>query len=376
MTRKAPILDASRYLGAVLAVLIADTLTRALSNLGDAGISPLFFAAVLVSAWFGGLGPGLLATVLSGAVTAHYFLPHAGAQGARDVALRVLVFTVVAVLAGLLNAATKRAAEAFRKARDAAEEASAAKTRFLATVSHELRAPLSPVMMIADAMAEDASLPERIRRDAASIVQHVRLQVRLIDDLVDLSRLGSGKLHLHLCPLDLHDPIQAALRCCEIELRDKQIDLVCNLDATQSRMIGDAGRLQQIFWNLVRNAIKFTPERGRITVRTQDDPQGRIMVTVSDTGIGIDPQRLRSIFQAFEQGSPDITVRFGGLGLGLAICQALTEAHGGEISAASEGPGKGAVFTLRLNLAADAESQAAVNMATAQDAIIPSPLRS
>jgi signal transduction histidine kinase len=335
------------YAGATFAVAAAAGLTRILANFGDAGISPLFFAAVLLSAWFGGLGPGLYATVLSGVATAYFFIPHANSvEGIRDVAPRVMVFTVVAVLAGSLNEATKRAAEAFRKARDAAEEASAAKTRFLATVSHELRTPLSSVVMIAEAMEHDSSLPQALRNDAADILRSVRLEVRLIDDLVELSRIGSGKLCLEVRPLDLHDPLRAALQVCDPDLREKQLELFVDLKAGNSNVSGDPVRLQQIFWNLIRNAIKFTPDGGRINLTTTNDSQNRIVVKVSDNGIGIDPSRLHSIFQAFEQGGPDITARFGGLGLGLAICQALTEAHGGTVNAFSAGLNQGATFSV------------------------------
>jgi signal transduction histidine kinase len=338
-----------RYSGAILAVMVAAALTRILSNFGDAGISPLFFAAVLISAWFGGLGPGLCATALSGLATAYFFIPHANSLvAARDVVLRVMVFTVVAVLASSLNEATKRASEAFRRARDAAEEASAAKTRFLATVSHELRTPLTSVVMIADAMANDASLPRSMRDDASTILASIELEVRLIDDLVDLSRIGNGKLRLDMQPLDLNQPLLAALQLCDADLREKQIELMTEFKAENSRVNGDAFRLQQMFWNLIRNAIKFTPDSGRIKVATRNDPDTNVVVEVSDNGIGIDPNRLSSIFEAFEQGGPDITARFGGLGLGLAICQALTEAHGGAVRAASVGTGHGSIFSVSI----------------------------
>jgi signal transduction histidine kinase len=347
-----------RYGGAVLAVVAATLGTRFLTSIGDAGLSPLFFAAILLSAWFGGLGPGLVATALSGISTAYLLMLHVNSfSGIRDAVLRLLVFTIVALLSSSLHAATRRAAEAsrlaaeaFRKAKEAAEEASAAKTRFLAMVSHELRTPLSSVVMIADAMAQDPSLPRHVRDDATSVLRSVDLEVRLIDDLVDLSRIGSGKLRLNSEPLDFHQPLHAALHLCEADLKEKQIELTTDLMAEERTVVGDAVRLQQIFWNLIRNAVKFTPDGGQIKVTTRNDPQGKVVVEVTDNGIGIEPARLSSIFEAFEQGGPDITARFGGLGLGLAICQALTEAHGGTVTAASAGLNLGSTFSVSLPL--------------------------
>lgn len=338
---------ASRYATALLVVALAGVCTRWLRHLGDSGISPLFFAAVLVSAWVGGLGPGLLATVLSGIATAYLLFPRDNSLVAlQDVVLRVVVFTIVALLASSLHAATRRAADAMRKARDAAEDASAAKTRFLAMVSHELRTPLSSVLMVAQAMESDPSLARGLRDDAATIRRSVELETRLIDDLVDLSRIGSGRLHLESLQLDLHDPLAEAIRFCQNDARERELELVTDLRASRSTVVGDPVRLQQIFWNLIRNALKFTPEGGRIMVRSFDGVGGKIVVEVSDSGIGIEAQRLSLIFQAFEQGGPEITARFGGLGLGLAIAQGLTQAHGGTIHAASEGPNRGSTFTV------------------------------
>jgi signal transduction histidine kinase len=335
-----------RYAGAVLLVALATVLTRLLSSIGDAGISPLFFAAVLISAWFGGLGPGLLATGLSGLATAYLLIPRADTLvGVRDATIRVIVFTIVAILASSLHEATKRASEAFRRARDLAEETSAAKTRFLAMVSHELRTPLSTVTLLADALADDPALSDRVRKDAARILQAARLEVRLIDDLVDLSSITSGKLRLAQADIDLHQPLLAAIQSCEESIGQKQIKLTVDLVATHTSVVADSVRLQQVFWNLLRNAVKFTPDGGSIHVRSWDDA-AHVCVQVSDNGIGIDPQRLSWIFRAFEQGDADIPARFGGLGLGLSICQALVEAHRGQITAASEGRGRGASFTV------------------------------
>ena len=344
-----------RYGIALVSVGAAALLTRWLSGLGDSGISPQFFAAVVLTAWVGGLGPGLFATFLSGIATGYLLLHPHGTPLAfvRENVLRVLVFSVVAVLTSSLHAATQRAAREAHRARLAAEGASAAKSRFLAMVSHELRTPLGPIVMISEMLADDASLPERVRKDMKTIRQHVSLEIRLIEDLLDLARLGSGKMNLHLEPVDIHDPLQSAAQVCEPEARDKGLEIVTDLWCNPLIINGDVVRLQQVFWNLFRNAIKFSNPGGKITVRTSLSDSGsvsrdgeRIVVQVNDSGIGIDPTRLPAIFEAFEQADRDVAARFGGLGLGLAICLALVEAHGGKISAASGGLGLGATFTI------------------------------
>ena len=361
-----------RYGIALISVGASAVLTHWLSGLGDSGISPQFFAAVVLSAWVGGLGPGLFATFLSGIATGYLLLhPHGKSLAfLREDILRVLVFSVVAVLTSSLHAATQRAAREAHRARLAAESASAAKSRFLAMVSHELRTPLGPIVMISEMLGDDASLPDRVRKDMKTIRQHVSLEIRLIEDLLDLARLGSGKMNLHLEPVDIHEPLQTAVQVCEPEAREKGLEITLDLWRNPLIMNGDIVRLQQVFWNLLRNAIKFSNRGGKITVRTSFSETGsrgreRIVVQVNDSGIGIDPNRLPAIFEAFEQADRDIAVRFGGLGLGLAICLALVEAHGGHISAASAGAGQGATFTLTFPRLSD------VNDATAEQHSVP-----
>jgi signal transduction histidine kinase len=341
-----------RYALAVATVGAAATLTRLLIHWGDPGLSPLFFAAVFVSAWYGGIGPGLLATALAGVATAWLLLhPHnLSLVATQEHVLRLLVFTFVSIVTGALHTATRRASEANARARAAAESASRAKTQFLAMVSHELRTPLSPVAIAAELLETDPALPEKLKPDVRTIRRHVELEMRIIDDLVDLTLISSGKMSLKTEPLDVHEPLRAALRVCEPDARDKRLTLTTKLDATRSTLTGDGVRLQQVFWNLLRNAIKFTPEGGQITVTTADAAAGRVQIDVADTGIGIDPQKLPVIFDAFEQGGEDIQVRFGGLGLGLAICQALVQAHGGTINVHSAGKNQGATFTVTLPL--------------------------
>ena len=348
---RTPLIHAlARYGLAAFAVGVAALATHLLAGIGDAGLTPLFFAAVLLSAWYGGLGPGLLCTLLSGAATAFLLVqPHTiSRQGVQDHVLRLIVFTTVALLTSSLHGAMKRAAEASRRAREAAESANAAKSRFLAMVSHELRTPLSPVLMVAEMLEQDPSLPPAIRKDIQTIRRNVDLEIRLIEDLVDLTRISVDKLQLRQERLDPHEPLKAAIEVCRGDLRDKGLELTVGLAAEACTVEGDPVRLQQVFWNLLRNAIKFTPAGGTIRITTRLVANQRMSIEISDTGIGIDPSHLSRIFEAFEQGGTDIQTRFGGLGLGLAICQGIMEAHHGSINAASGGKGMGATFTLTL----------------------------
>jgi PAS domain S-box-containing protein len=243
----------------------------------------------------------------------------------------------------------RRAAQELAEARDAAEQANAAKDRFLAVLSHELRTPLSPVLMTAVAMETDPDLPDKFREDLAMIRRNIDLETKLIDDLLDLSRVVSGKLKLNLQTVSVHQTLRHVLQICAADLVEKRLNVFPRLEASRDTVSGDGARLQQVFWNLVRNATKFTPTGGDVTVRTVNEPDGRLRVEVIDSGIGIAPELLPRIFDAFEQGDARITRQFGGLGLGLAIAQAVVEMHGGSIAAHSEGSGKGTTFTVRLN---------------------------
>jgi signal transduction histidine kinase len=237
-----------------------------------------------------------------------------------------------------------------QSARAQAEAASKAKDHFLATLSHELRTPLNPVLMTVSAMQTDPTLPPRLREDVDLVRRNVELESKLIDDLLDLTRIARGKLELNPEAVDLHGVLEHALEtCCEEDARRKHLTIISELTASRRFVWGDSARLSQVFWNLLKNAVKFTPDGGSIALRTRDDLEhGSIAVEVVDTGIGIEPEAAARIFDAFEQENRGITRRFGGLGLGLAICKALVDLHGGTITVRSEGKGKGATFTVRL----------------------------
>jgi signal transduction histidine kinase/ActR/RegA family two-component response regulator len=239
------------------------------------------------------------------------------------------------------------------------EAANHAKDRFLAMLSHELRTPLTPVLALTSSLAERSDLPAELQEDLETIRRNVELEATLIDDLLDVTRIARGKLQLNLQEVDAHDLIRNAVGICLPDGRAKQIDVELELCAGARFVRGDAARLQQAFWNLIKNAIKFTPVGGRVRVSSTDLASERLRVEVSDTGIGITPELLPHIFDAFEQGAPAITQQFGGLGLGLAISKALVEAHGGEIAARSDGEGRGACFSIELETVHSVETAGA-----------------
>lgn len=244
----------------------------------------------------------------------------------------------------------KRVERELQAAKEAAEAANRAKDQFLAVLSHELRTPLTPVLAAAAAASSDKSLPEEVRSDFDMIRRNVQLEAKLIDDLLDLTRIGRGKLQLHVETVDVHQTAQAAIDVATRHRDDTAIARVeAKLSATRHFVRGDAARLQQIFWNLIQNALKFTPPaNGAVTISTENDPHGLLRVIVRDNGMGIEPHVLAKIFDAFEQGDDLTTRRFGGLGLGLAITRGLVAAHGGNITADSPGRGKGASFVVEL----------------------------
>jgi PAS domain S-box-containing protein len=235
-------------------------------------------------------------------------------------------------------------------AKDLADKSNRAKDAFLAALSHELRTPLTPVLIAAVELEQNQTLPAHVQRDLAMIRRNVELEARLIDDLLDLTRIASGKLELRTAPLDVHAAVRSAIAICrpEFELKDQHFEI--HLEAQQTTTTGDVVRLQQALWNLIRNAIKFTPARGHVTVRTRNSPGPGICIEVRDSGIGFELDDSQKLFEPFEQGSRQITRQFGGLGLGLAISSSIVQAHGGIIRAESRGPNLGATFTIELPL--------------------------
>ena len=234
-------------------------------------------------------------------------------------------------------------------ARAEAEAANRAKDQFLAVLSHELRTPLTAVLASVDALQKGCGLSGMATELVDIIRRNVELEARLIDDLLDLTRVSRGKVELHRQPVDVHEELLHAVKMCrQGDAQQKRIEVRLDAAAVHHYVSGDAARLQQVFWNLLKNAVKFTPDGGHVDVRTSNPRPDAIVVSVTDTGIGIDPEALPKIFNAFEQGGKSITRQFGGLGLGLAITRTLVELHGGKITAESEGRYRGATFTVEL----------------------------
>jgi two-component system CheB/CheR fusion protein len=235
-----------------------------------------------------------------------------------------------------------------KRQKEAAESANAAKDRFLAALSHELRTPLTPILIWAGGMVGDPSLPPDVSEGLEMVCRNVELEARLIDDLLDLTRIARGKLQLNLRKSNAHDLLGHAMEIVRDEISSRKLRLSVELNAADHMILADESRLQQVFWNVLKNASKFTPGEGAVTVRTSNPQPQALWIEISDTGIGIEPQYLDKIFEAFEQGG----TRKEGLGLGLAISKAIVEMHHGSIRAFSDGPGKGAKFVIDLQTAA------------------------
>jgi PAS domain S-box-containing protein len=255
---------------------------------------------------------------------------------------------------GVINEITerKRAERELERARDQALAASRAKDDFLAALSHELRTPLNPVLLVSSDAANNPQLSAEIRADFEMIRRNVELEARLIDDLLDLTRITKGKLSLENRLLDVRKVLQEAIDTVRAEAKARQIVLSENYGSGQLIVFGDDVRLQQIFWNVLKNAVKFTPAGGKIDIETRAPvSDGKIIVQITDTGIGLTPTEIHHIFNAFSQGDHAGSTgshQFGGLGLGLAISRMLVELHAGVIHVASAGRNQGATFTIEL----------------------------
>jgi len=354
-----------------------------------------FYPTVMLAAWFGGIGPGLTATVLSIALVDQIWLSPLRASGLSntgDPVALLLFFGVGVAISGFSESLHRSAAreasarrdaehreaalrDSERRLRDAlageqvarrdAEDANRQKDQFLAMVSHELRTPLNALLGWADMLKRDV-LPEHRRgRAIEAIYANATREAQLVDDLLDLARLMSGKLPLHRTPVDLSEVIRAAIDVVQSSADAKQVELTVDLPSAIRPMRADATRLQQVVWNLLSNAIKFTRSHGVVSVRVAD-VGGCTEVTITDTGQGIPTDLLESIFQPFRQADTSPTREHGGLGLGLPIVRYVVEAHGGTVVARSAGEGHGATFVVRLPI----ETVASLDAAPSFDAAV------
>jgi signal transduction histidine kinase len=247
--------------------------------------------------------------------------------------------------------------ESERAARSAAEHMSSMKDEFLATLSHELRTPLGAILGWAQILRRGAKSEQDLQRGLETIERNARAQAQLIDDLLDMSSINSGKLQLELQPLNPAAVIEAAIEAVRPLAASKGVDIDVLLEPLERPVPGDPGRLQQVVWNLLVNAIKFTARTGTVQVRLAC-VDGKAEISVTDNGVGIAPEFLGQMFDRFRQADGSKTRSFGGLGLGLSIVKSLTEMHGGMVRASSGGLGCGATFTVILPLLPCADGSA------------------
>lgn len=243
-------------------------------------------------------------------------------------------------------------------ARQRAEQAVAAREQLLSIVSHELRTPLTPVLLIATSLENRAQLPEDVAADLKIIREQVQVEARIIDDLLDLVGIHQGKLQLHVRSMDLKKLVMDTVQLFERLYVARQLRLIVDWQAGDCRVNGDDHRLQQVMRALLDNAMKFTPAGGCVTIHCTGPADGRLMLEVCDTGVGIPQKAMDRIFEPFEQADGSMTRKFGGMGIGLTICRRVIELHGGTILASSEGENKGATIRLKLPIDTSYQPQA------------------
>ena len=235
--------------------------------------------------------------------------------------------------------------------RQLARAANEAKDRFIAVLSHELRTPLTPILFALASIRETGSAPAALAPALEMIGRNVELEARLIDDLLDVTRITQGQLRLVLETVDAHAVVEEVLELCREDIQATGANLSLELEASDHHVTADATRLRQVLWNLLKNATRSTPAGGRITISTTNEVAGRLTLAVHDTGIGISSVGLEQLFRPFEQAGEEGMPRSAGLGLGLAIAKGIVDAHGGRIWAMSRGLGQGATFTVEVAVA-------------------------
>jgi hypothetical protein len=255
--------------------------------------------------------------------------------------------------------ALKNSVRLEQEARHDAELANRYKDQFIAMVSHELRTPLTPVVMSLAALELDPKLPEDLQDEVSMLRRNVAIETKLIDDLLDVTSITNGKFRLDVKPSSVHALLRDVAEIIDGDAKNKSQKLTLDLVAQDDTVRGDPVRLHQVFWNILKNAVKFTPCGGEIWIRTVNPTPAAIEIEVKDGGEGISAQALPRIFGAFEQADQGLNRQVGGLGIGLTICKAIVDLHGGSIRAESAGPGKGARFRVELPLARDIGAVAA-----------------
>ena len=265
----------------------------------------------------------------------------------------VLTITAMALSAGM--AERRRAEVALQQQNAAVETANRTKDHFLAMLSHELRTPLTPVISALEALETEPAQTREVKSALAMIRRNVELETQLIDDLLDFTRITKDKLQLRFAPVDAHVAISDVVEMCRAEAESRKLQVHLNLRANTHYVAADAAKFQQIIWNLLKNATKFTPEDGEIAISSSNPSPEILTITVRDTGIGMESEIMQRIFDPFEQGNRSFERRFGGLGLGLAISKSLAQAHGGTLTAQSDGRNRGSTFLLSMQTISPAE---------------------
>jgi len=343
------------------------------STLGEVAPLLLFTLSVMVSAWFGGLGPGLLATALGALLGDYFFIEpfysfriYSGAERIEEVLFLGVGLSISILSQARLSLLSKRqqllaneqkarrvaedAKSVAEDARRAAEDANRLKDEFLSTVSHELRTPLTAINGWALMLRAGRLNAAETARALETIVRGAKAQNQIINDLLDVSRIVTGRMRLNVAPLKLGPVIEAAVETVRPAAETKGISLIVLLDPAADTVSGDAERLQQVLWNLLSNAVKFAPNGGRVEVRLER-ADSHVEIVVADNGQGISPEFLPYVFERFRQEDGGTSRQQGGLGLGLAIVRQIVELHGGTVRVASEELGKGATFTVALPMA-------------------------
>jgi signal transduction histidine kinase len=278
----------------------------------------------------------------------------------------VLAITAMALSAGM--AERRRIEEELQQQKSMVEAANRTKDHFLAMLSHELRTPLTPVVSELESLQTESTQTEDTRASLAMIRRNIELETQLIDDLLDFTRIARDKMELRFVPVDVHLAVSNVVEICRAETKSKRLNIHLKLRAQSCHVTADGAKFQQIIWNLLKNAIKFTPEGGDIIISSENPSETVLSVSVRDTGIGMEPEVMQRIFDPFEQGNRSFERRLGGLGLGLAISKSLAQAHGGTLTAQSDGSNRGSTFTLSMQALPSGEAGSVASRSVTESA--------
>jgi two-component system CheB/CheR fusion protein len=318
--------------------------------LGDISRFLPFILVVAISAYGGGIGPGMTSLAAASIAGTALFVDHPLSPRKADL-LNVALFTLEGGAIAFLTDALRRARDRASEQASRAEATVRQRDQFVTRVSHEWRAPLNVLSGWTAQLESRPHDPEFVARAAANMQRAVETQRRLVDDLLDYSRGSRGRLSIHPVRMLIATPLEASIDAVRQDAAAKNIELTLDLPDPGMRIWGDNQRLQQVFTNLLTNSVKFTPAAGRIAVRGRRDGD-LVEVAVEDSGVGIDPRRLRDVFEPFTQSHPARDGALGGLGLGLSISREIVLLHAGTIEGMSDGPGRGSTFIVRLPVSA------------------------